>query len=174
MAAGEQEVDDLPAELAGDAEVARARAALEAIAFQSAELLAATVADPLARYRELAGLQEDLPWARDFAPTFVRTRDGKLEIVATKPMATQRDLALAYSPGVAVPVRVIAENHGGHARIDETPGGGATFVMDLPLVAPGQAVELFFDAVPDATVTGKVARIVPVRAGSVSVQMWLR
>ena len=31
-------------------------------------------------------------------------RPGKLEIVATKPMATQRDLSLAYSPGVAVPV----------------------------------------------------------------------
>ncbi|WP_448581300.1 phosphate acyltransferase, partial [Thermaurantiacus sp.] len=36
-------------------------------------------------------------------------RPGKLEIIATKPMATQRDLALAYSPGVAVPVRAIAE-----------------------------------------------------------------
>ena len=35
---------------------------------------------------------------------------GKLEVVPTKPMATQRDLALAYSPGVAVPVRAIAEN----------------------------------------------------------------
>ena len=37
-------------------------------------------------------------------------RPGKIEIVASKPMATQRDLALAYSPGVAVPVRAIAEN----------------------------------------------------------------
>ena len=37
-------------------------------------------------------------------------RPGKLEVVATKPMATQRDLSLAYSPGVAVPVRAIAEN----------------------------------------------------------------
>ena len=37
-------------------------------------------------------------------------KPGKLEIVPTKPMATQRDLALAYSPGVAVPVRAIAEN----------------------------------------------------------------
>src|ERR671921_428687 len=37
-------------------------------------------------------------------------RPGKLEIVASKPMATQRDLSLAYSPGVAVPVRAIAEN----------------------------------------------------------------
>ncbi|MFQ3664778.1 MAG: phosphate acyltransferase, partial [Sphingomonadaceae bacterium] len=36
-------------------------------------------------------------------------RPGKLEIVATKPMATQRDLSLAYSPGVAVPVLAIAE-----------------------------------------------------------------
>ena len=35
---------------------------------------------------------------------------GKLEITPTKPMATQRDLSLAYSPGVAVPVRAIAED----------------------------------------------------------------
>lgn len=37
-------------------------------------------------------------------------RPGKLEVVPTKPMATQRDLSLAYSPGVAVPVKAIAEN----------------------------------------------------------------
>jgi malate dehydrogenase (oxaloacetate-decarboxylating)(NADP+) len=37
-------------------------------------------------------------------------RSGKLEVVATKPMATQRDLSLAYSPGVAVPVLAIAQN----------------------------------------------------------------
>jgi malate dehydrogenase (oxaloacetate-decarboxylating)(NADP+) len=37
-------------------------------------------------------------------------RPGKIEIVASKPMATQRDLALAYSPGVAVPVRAIADD----------------------------------------------------------------
>jgi len=37
-------------------------------------------------------------------------RPGKLEIIASKPMATQRDLSLAYSPGVAVPVRAIADN----------------------------------------------------------------
>jgi malate dehydrogenase (oxaloacetate-decarboxylating)(NADP+) len=39
-----------------------------------------------------------------------RGRSGKLEIIASKPMATQRDLSLAYSPGVAVPVKAIAEN----------------------------------------------------------------
>ena len=37
-----------------------------------------------------------------------RGRPGKIEIIASKPMATQRDLSLAYSPGVAVPVRAIA------------------------------------------------------------------
>ncbi|MBU0583949.1 MAG: NADP-dependent malic enzyme [Alphaproteobacteria bacterium] len=37
-------------------------------------------------------------------------RPGKLEINPTKPMATQRDLSLAYSPGVAVPVAAIAED----------------------------------------------------------------
>ena len=35
---------------------------------------------------------------------------GKYEINASKPMATQRDLSLAYSPGVAVPVQAIADN----------------------------------------------------------------
>jgi len=37
-------------------------------------------------------------------------RPGKIEIIASKPMSTQRDLSLAYSPGVAVPVRAIADN----------------------------------------------------------------
>jgi malate dehydrogenase (oxaloacetate-decarboxylating)(NADP+) len=35
-------------------------------------------------------------------------RPGKIEVVPTKPSATQRDLALAYSPGVAEPCRAIA------------------------------------------------------------------
>ena len=37
-------------------------------------------------------------------------KPGKLEITPTKPMATQRDLSLAYSPGVAAPVKAIAAN----------------------------------------------------------------
>jgi malate dehydrogenase (oxaloacetate-decarboxylating)(NADP+) len=37
-------------------------------------------------------------------------RPGKIEIVPSKPMASQRDLALAYSPGVAVPVQAIADD----------------------------------------------------------------
>ncbi|WP_417597690.1 NADP-dependent malic enzyme [Pararhodobacter oceanensis] len=43
--------------------------------------------------------------AYHFEPT-----PGKYEIVASTPMATQRDLSLAYSPGVAVPVQAIADN----------------------------------------------------------------
>ncbi|MFE3835856.1 NADP-dependent malic enzyme [Pseudogemmobacter sonorensis] len=39
-------------------------------------------------------------------------RPGKYEITASKPMATQRDLSLAYSPGVAVPVQAIADAPG--------------------------------------------------------------
>ncbi len=37
-------------------------------------------------------------------------RPGKIEIVPSKPVATQRDLSLAYSPGVAVPVQAIADD----------------------------------------------------------------
>ncbi len=37
-------------------------------------------------------------------------RPGKLEIQAIKPLGNQRDLALAYSPGVAAPCLAIADN----------------------------------------------------------------
>jgi malate dehydrogenase (oxaloacetate-decarboxylating)(NADP+) len=59
----------------------------------------------------------DMESKRRTRPTFTdqealefhqRGKPGKLEINPTKPMATQRDLSLAYSPGVAVPVLAIA------------------------------------------------------------------
>ncbi len=56
-----------------------------------------------------------------------RGRPGKLEIIASKPMATQRDLILAYSPGVAVPVRAIAENPG--CAYDYTAKGNLVAVI---------------------------------------------
>ena len=37
-------------------------------------------------------------------------KSGKIEIVSSKPVTTKRDLALAYSPGVAAPVKAIADN----------------------------------------------------------------
>jgi len=50
-------------------------------------------------------------FTRDEALAFhSQGKPGKLEITPTKPMATARDLSLAYSPGVAVPVEAIAEN----------------------------------------------------------------
>ncbi len=39
-----------------------------------------------------------------------RGKPGKIEMTPTKPMATQRDLSLAYSPGGAAPVKAIAED----------------------------------------------------------------
>ena len=39
-----------------------------------------------------------------------KERRGKVEVVPTKPYSTQRDLSLAYSPGVAEPCKAIAEN----------------------------------------------------------------
>jgi malate dehydrogenase (oxaloacetate-decarboxylating)(NADP+) len=55
------------------------------------------------------------------------TKPGKLEITPTKPMATQRDLSLAYSPGVAVPVQAIAENP--DAAFDYTAKGNLVGVI---------------------------------------------
>ena len=37
-------------------------------------------------------------------------KSGKIEINSSKPMTTKRDLALAYSPGVAAPVKAIFQN----------------------------------------------------------------
>ncbi len=52
---------------------------------------------------------------------------GKYAIHATKPMATQRDLSLAYSPGVAVPVLAIADNPG--LAYDHTVKGNMVAVV---------------------------------------------
>jgi malate dehydrogenase (oxaloacetate-decarboxylating)(NADP+) len=54
-------------------------------------------------------------------------RPGKLEVVATKPMATQRDLSLAYSPGVAVPVLAIAKDE--NCAYDYTTKGNFVAVI---------------------------------------------
>ena len=48
--------------------------------------------------------------ARDALDFHRLPNPGKIAVLPTKPMATQRDLALAYSPGVAAPVRAIAAN----------------------------------------------------------------
>ena len=40
----------------------------------------------------------------------IKGKSGKIEINSSKPLTTKRDLSLAYSPGVAAPVKKIAEN----------------------------------------------------------------
>jgi malate dehydrogenase (oxaloacetate-decarboxylating)(NADP+) len=52
---------------------------------------------------------------------------GKIDINASTPMATQRDLSLAYSPGVAVPCQVIAERP--EAAYDYTTKGNLVAVI---------------------------------------------
>jgi malate dehydrogenase (oxaloacetate-decarboxylating)(NADP+) len=54
-------------------------------------------------------------------------RPGKLEIQATKPLGNQRDLALAYSPGVAAPCRAIAADP--NAAMDYTARGNLVAVV---------------------------------------------
>jgi len=54
-------------------------------------------------------------------------KSGKIEIHSSKPMTTKRDLALAYSPGVAAPVKVIAKNP--EAAYDYTTKGNLVAVI---------------------------------------------
>ena len=54
-------------------------------------------------------------------------KPGKIEIIASKNMTTKRDLALAYSPGVAVPVKKISENP--EAAYDYTSKGNLVAVI---------------------------------------------
>ena len=52
---------------------------------------------------------------------------GKIEILSSKPMISKRDLALAYSPGVAAPVKMIAKNP--DAAYDYTTKGNLVAVI---------------------------------------------
>ena len=54
-------------------------------------------------------------------------KPGKIEIISSKNMTTKRDLALAYSPGVAAPVRMISENP--EAAYDYTSKGNLVAVI---------------------------------------------
>ena len=54
-------------------------------------------------------------------------KPGKIEIISSKNMITKRDLALAYSPGVAAPVRKISENP--EAAYDYTSKGNLVAVI---------------------------------------------
>ncbi len=57
----------------------------------------------------------------------ITNKSGKIEIISSKPMTTKRDLALAYSPGVAAPVREISKNP--NAAYDYTTKGNLVAVI---------------------------------------------
>ncbi len=98
---------------------------------------------------------------REALEMHARGRPGKLEIRATKPLTTQHDLTLAYSPGVAAPCLRIAEDES--LAYDYTAKGNLVAVIsngtavlglgDLgalgakPVVATSEG---FFDAPPRA------------------------
>ena len=54
-------------------------------------------------------------------------KSGKIEIISSKPLTTKRDLSLAYSPGVAAPVKEIAKNP--EAAYDYTSKGNLVAVI---------------------------------------------
>src|SRR5689334_25298419 len=68
-------------------------------------------------------------------------RPGKLEIQASKPLANQRDLALAYSPGVAAACTEIAKNPAEAASLTARPNlvavvSHGTAVLGLGNIGP--------------------------------------
>ena len=68
-----------------------------------------------------------MDWKKDSLRYHKDGRAGKLEVVATKPLLTQRDLSLAYTPGVAEPCRAIAEDP--EAAFDYTAKGNLVAVV---------------------------------------------
>ena len=65
--------------------------------------------------------------AKEALDFHITNKAGKIEIISSKPMPTKRDLALAYSPGVAAPVREIAKNP--DAAYDYTTKGNLVAVI---------------------------------------------
>src|SRR5205807_2930736 len=70
------------------------------------------------------------------------SRPGKTEVIPTKPTATQRDLALAYTPGVAVPCLEIARNPSDVYKYTNKPNlvaviSNGTAVLGLGNIGPG-------------------------------------
>ena len=57
----------------------------------------------------------------------LKGRPGKIQVVPTKPMDTQRDLGLAYTPGVAEPVLEIEKDP--HTAYDYTSKGNLVAVI---------------------------------------------
>src|SRR3954462_15944879 len=66
-------------------------------------------------------------------------RPGKLEIQTIKPLANQRDLALAYSPGVAAACMAVAENPGDAASLPVRGNLVAVVSNGTAVLGPGSS-----------------------------------
>lgn len=75
---------------------------------QEQELVADLSVDQDAAFQR-ANLEKEEALKQDALDYHAHPRPGKVAIALTKPTNTARDLALAYSPGVAAPVRAIAD-----------------------------------------------------------------
>jgi len=107
-------------------------------------------------------------YSPDTDPVLVRVRcdetDAFLEVVDHGPGIPEADRSLVFErfarlantagrPGIGLGlyiVSIIAHNHGGDAHVEETPGGGATFVVRLPLAGHVVDGELRLDGAPKA------------------------
>ncbi len=110
------------------------------------ELAQAKIAD---QERQYAQAQDDLAHLTLTAPY-----DGVITDVKVKPgdqITAQSVLMTLSNPGALEALVTVVEE-------------------DYALIQPGQAVQLYFDAQPDAAVTGRVARIVPSRTADASPQ----
>jgi HlyD family secretion protein len=155
-----------------EAHVARARGRLAQVGQQTGEndLLAAQLAHQQAQ----AGLDQ-----LNAGPSAVDLRQAQATVQAAEQALSRAQAELAAATLVAPYAGVVLEVN---ASEGETVAAGAPVLRltdptqveaeatvveeDFPLVKVGQKVELFFDAMPAAAVTGRVARIVPQRSAA--------
>jgi HlyD family secretion protein len=161
-----------------EANVARARGRLAQVGQQTGEndLLAAQLAHQQAQ----AGLDQ-----LNAGPSAVDLRQAQATVQAAEQALSRAQAELAAATLVAPYAGVVLEVN---ASEGETVAAGAPVLRltdptqveaeatvveeDFPLVKVGQKVELYFDAMPAAAVTGRVARIVPQRSAATATPVY--
>ena len=54
--------------------------------------------------------QKEITLEREALEYHAQGKPGKIEVISSKPCSTEKDLSLAYSPGVAAPCKIIAKD----------------------------------------------------------------
>ncbi len=143
------------------------RHAEDAVAKNQALTLLGTAQDEYDNLIETYNWYTGKPGESDFDKADAKLAQAKAELDAAKALVASMEITAPFS-GVLLEVKA----HTG----ESIPAGTPIFVLndpqaveletnvveeDLPLMNVGQATSLYFDALPDATLTGKVSRIVP-------------